>query len=106
MSGGRRERFGRLDDLFIDDGRWQGQREDFFRRANLPANPMEVPEYLERRLGGAYDRFLQAGPRNSYAVADEDGWHLSADPTEKLDEDAQARLAQLPPKSTPLDESW
>jgi len=89
------KRFGRLDDFFIEDGRWQGLREDFFRRANLPANPKEVPEYLARRLGEAYDRFGKAAPSNSYAVADEDGWHLSADPSEKLDEAAQARLAQL-----------
>ncbi len=86
------KRFARLDDFFIDDARWQGMREDFFQRAGMPSDPKEVSEYLRRRLGEAYDRFLQTAPTNSYAVADENGWHLSADATEKLDEGAQERL--------------
>ena len=59
------------------------------------ADSKEVPEYLGRRLGEAYDRFLQAVPTNGYAVVDESGWHLSADATEKLDQDAAARWAPL-----------
>jgi hypothetical protein len=53
------------------------------------------PEYLARRLGKAYERFLNAAPKNSYAVVDNDGWHLSAEPTEKLDQERQDRLAHL-----------
>ena len=45
------KRFARLDDFFIDDRRWQGMREDFFRRSGLPSDPKQVPEYLGRRLG-------------------------------------------------------
>jgi len=89
------KRFARLDDFFIDDRRWQGMREDFFRRSGLPSDPKQVPQYLGRRLGDAYDRFLKTAPSNSYAVVDEDGWRLSADSTEKLDQEAQDRLAHL-----------
>ena len=89
------KRFGRLDDFFIDETRWQGMREEFFQCSGLPADPKEVPEYLGHRLAEAYDRFLQTAPTNSYAVADENGWHLSADATEKLDEATEARLKQL-----------
>ena len=70
-------------------------REDFFQRSGLPSDPAQVPEYIARRLGDAYDRFLQTAPTNTYAVVDEEGWHLSADTTEKLDEAAEDRLDQL-----------
>jgi TnpA family transposase len=70
-------------------------REDFFRRSGLPSDSKQVPEYLARRLGEAYERFLKTAPSNSYAVVDKDGWHLSAEPTEKLDQEGQDRLAHL-----------
>jgi len=89
------KRFGRLDDFFMDDARWQDLRGEFFQHASLPADPQAVPAYLGQRLAEAYDRFLQTAPTNSYAVADEHGWHLSVDATEKLDEVAAARLTQL-----------
>jgi TnpA family transposase len=89
------KRFARLDDFFIDDRRWQGMRQDFFRRSGLPSDPTQIPEYLAHRLGDAYDRFLKTAPTNSYAVVDEEGWHLSVDPTEKLNLEAQDRLAHL-----------
>jgi TnpA family transposase len=89
------KRFARLDDFFIDDRRWQGMRQDFFRRSGLPSDPTQVPESLARRLGDAYDRFLKTAPTNSYAVVDEEGWHLSAEPTEKLSQEAQDRLVHL-----------
>ena len=34
-------------------------------------------------------------PSNSYAVVDKDVWRLSTDPTEKLDQEEQDRLARL-----------
>lgn len=84
-----------LEEFFIDDRRWQSIREDFFRRSGLPSDSKQVPEYLARRLGEAYERFLKAAASNSYAVVDEDGWRLSAEPTEKLDQEEQDRLAHL-----------
>jgi hypothetical protein len=42
-----------------------------------------------------YERFLKTAPCNSYAVVDKDGWHLSVEPTEKLDQDGQDSLAHL-----------
>ena len=89
------KRFARLEEFFIDDRRWHCMREDFFRRSGLPSDPKQVPEYLACRLGKAYERFLNTAPSNSYAVVDEDGWHLSAESTEKLDEEGQDRLAHL-----------
>ena len=55
----------------------------------------QVQEYLARRLGEAYERFLKTAPSNSYAVVDKDGWRLSAEPTEKLDQEEQDRLDHL-----------
>jgi TnpA family transposase len=89
------KRFARLDDFFIEDHRWTSMREEFFRRAGLPADPKEVPAYLGRRLADAYDRFLKAAPTNSYAVIDEQGWRLTAEAGEKLDETAQTKLTEL-----------
>ena len=77
------KRFARLEEFFIDDRRWQGMREDFFRRSGLPSDSKQVPEYLARRLAEAYERFLKTAPSNSYAVVDKDGWRLSAEPTEE-----------------------
>lgn len=89
------KRFARLDDFFIADRRWQAMREDFFHRAGLPSDPKQAAEYLTHRLGGAYDSFLKTAPTNSYAVMDEQGWRLSADSGEKLDQEAQDRLTNL-----------
>jgi TnpA family transposase len=89
------KRFARLEEFFIDDRRWQGIREDFFRRSGLPSDTKQVPKYLARRLGEAYERFLKTASSNSYAVANKDGWRLSAEPTEKLDQVGQDRLAHL-----------
>ena len=71
------KRFARLEEFFIDDRRWQSIREDFFRRSGLPSDTKQVQEYLARRLGEAYERFLKTAPSNSYAVVDKDGWRLS-----------------------------
>jgi len=89
------KRFARLDDFFIDDRRWQAIRKDFFHHSGLPSDPKQVAEYLTRRLGEAYDNFLMTAPANSYAVIDEQGWHLSADSGEKLDPEAQDRLTNF-----------
>jgi hypothetical protein len=82
------KRFARLDDFFIDDRRWQATRGDFFQHSGLPSDPKRAAEYLTRRLDCAYDSFLKTAPTNSYAVVDEQGWHLSADTGEKLDQEA------------------
>jgi hypothetical protein len=57
--------------------------------------PKQVRQYLARRLGKAYERFLKTAPSNSYAVIDKDGWHLSAESTGKLDQQSQDRPAHL-----------
>ena len=56
------KRFGRFDNSFIADSRWRTQREAFFKRVGLPADPADVPGYLTRHLNGAFDRFLVHNP--------------------------------------------
>jgi hypothetical protein len=89
------KRFARLDDFFIADRRWQAMRKDFFHHSGLPSDPKQVAEHLTRRLGDAYDNFLKTAPTNSYAVMDEQGWHLSVDSSEKPNQEAQDRLTNL-----------
>jgi TnpA family transposase/predicted transcriptional regulator len=89
------KRFGRFEDYFLPGERWEPLRQPFFRRSGLPADPGDVPGYLTKRLDAAYDLFLATAPANSYATADEDGWHLSTDATEAPDAEAQARLGEL-----------
>jgi TnpA family transposase len=86
------KRFGRFDDFFIADGKWQAQRDAFFRRAGLPVLAKDVPGYLAERLNLAFDRFLEGLPENSYATIDEGGWQLSVDSAAQLDGAGKERL--------------
>src|SRR4029453_8977731 len=79
------KRFGRFEDYFLPKERWEPLRESFFQRSGLPAHPKEVPGSLAQRLNPAYDLFPKMAPDNSFATADEDGWHLSKDAAETLD---------------------
>jgi TnpA family transposase len=78
------KRFGLLSDYFIGDDRWQSARSDFFLRSGMPYDPVEVPSFLRHKLSTAYRGFQAAAPSNSYAVVDENGWHLSVDKSESL----------------------
>ena len=89
------KRFGRFEDYFIAAELWQPRRDSFFRRAGLPTDSKQVPDYLAKRLDKAYDLFLKTAPDNTYATVDEDGWHLSVDSAEKLSDEEQARLDRL-----------
>jgi hypothetical protein len=61
----------------------------------LPENVKDVPNYLTSRLNKAYDNFLALLPENTYASINQDGWLLSADPTEKLSLVKKQKLADL-----------
>lgn len=89
------KRFGRFEDYFIAPEQWQSQRDSFFLQAGLPADSKEVPDYLTKRLDKAYDLFLKTVPANTYATVDEEGWHLSVDTAEKLNDEEQSRLDRL-----------
>jgi TnpA family transposase len=89
------KRFGRFEDYFLPKGRWEPLRKSFFQRSGLPADPKDVGDHLTKRLDTAYDLFLKTAPANTYATADEEGWHLSTDPAETLDAAAQTRLGEL-----------
>jgi TnpA family transposase len=86
------KRFASLDTFFIPEAEWASKRAPFFARADLPANPDEVPAYLTNRLNQAYDRFLERLPDNHYAQLNEEGWQISSDPTEKLDDGTDKSL--------------
>lgn len=77
------KRFGQLDDYFMPEEKWLSIREDFFRRAGLPADSSGVATYLSERLSEAYDHFLTGLPDNEYASIDDDGWVLSKDAAQK-----------------------
>ena len=89
------KRFGRFEDYFLPKERWEPLRKSFFQRSGLPADPKNVPDHLTKRLNTAYDLFLKTAPANTYATADEDGWHLSTDAAETLDAAAHTRLGEL-----------
>lgn len=89
------KRFATLDAFFIPASEWASKREAFFARAGLPANPGDVAAYLTKRLNQAYDDFLQDLPQNQYAQLDDQGWQITADPSEKLDSGTDSRLNSL-----------
>ncbi len=89
------KRFGRFEDYFLPKERWEPLRKSFFQRSGLPADPKNVRDQLTKRLNTAYDLFLKTAPANTYATADEHGWHLSKDAAETLDAAAQTRLGEL-----------
>src|SRR6059058_569252 len=89
------KRFGRFDNFFIQDEQWARLRAGFFQRAGLPQEADQVPDCLCRRLNDAFDRFLETASGNRYATADERGWHLATDPSEKLDPLSERQLDEL-----------
>jgi hypothetical protein len=72
-----------------------GAARHLFTRNGLPIAAADVPAYLTERLNGAYDRFLEGLPQNSYASFDDAGWHLSVDPASQLDKSGEERLGVL-----------
>jgi len=88
-------RFGKLDDFFLPEEAWTAQRQEFFRKAGLPADPIAAATWLTTRLNAAYDQFLAALPTNTSVTFDKAGWHLSTDPAEALTPADEAGLAAL-----------
>jgi TnpA family transposase len=95
LSVAHSKRFGRFDDFFIPDAQWTPLRDNFFRRARLPRDPTAVSGYLQHRLNAAYDRFIASASGNHFASVNEDGWHFSVDPSEKLDAVSERQLTEL-----------
>ncbi len=89
------KRFASLNSFFMPEAEWALKREAFFARAGLPANPDDVPAYFTERLNRVYDRFLERLPDNHYVQLDKEGWRISSDPTEKLDEGTDKTLNPL-----------
>jgi len=89
------KRFGRFDDYFLPQEQWEARRQSFFERARLPSDPKDVPAFVTARLNTAYDLFLKSAPSNTFAMIDEDGWHLAKDVTEKLTKEESEALDRL-----------
>lgn len=89
------KRFGRFDNFFIPKPKWQKMRYRFFKRAGFPIKAKHVGGFLTERLNRAFDHFLEQYPENSYVSMDEDTWHLSTDPAEKLNAESEKQLAVL-----------
>ncbi|MEE8250767.1 MAG: Tn3 family transposase [Gemmatimonadales bacterium] len=90
------KRFGHLAGLFMPDEAWGEEREAFYARSGLPAEPRTAVRHLDDRLGHAYDRFLSMLPRNAYVTFEKNGsWRFGTDPAEKLSPEAQQQLNAL-----------
>ena len=89
------KRFGHLDDCCIPEEQWETARDRFFARSGLPATAADAPAYLERRLRDAVGRVLAAAPTTDYASVTEQGWPLSGDAPDRLDDGAAAQRAHL-----------
>lgn len=89
------KRFGKLEDFFLPDAIWATTRQEFFRKAGLPADATAAAAYLTGRLTTAYDRFLAALPANTYVTVEHDGWRLSTDPAEALSPAEEAGVTCL-----------
>jgi Tn3 transposase DDE domain-containing protein/uncharacterized protein DUF4158 len=89
------KRLGKLEDFFLPDAIWATTRQEFFRKAGLPADATAAAAYLPGRLTTAYDRFWAALPANTYVTVEHDGWRLSTDPAEALSSAEEAGVTCL-----------
>jgi len=62
------KRFGRFEDYFLPNERWEPLRKPFFQRSGLPVDPKDVRGHLTKRLNTAYDLFLKtaSGSHNQW----------------------------------------
>ena len=89
------KRFGKLDDFFLPEAAGATTRQEFFRKAGLPAAATTAAAALTARLTTASDRFLAALPANAYVTVEPDGWRLSTDPAEALSPAEEAGVTGL-----------
>lgn len=89
------KRFGLLSDYFMNENAWDERRAPFFQRAGLPQVPTAVPNYLKQRLNQAFDEFLVAHEDNAFAQVNEEGWQMSIDSADKLNDKDSVNLQKL-----------
>lgn len=89
------KRYGNFDDFFIPYDEWNKKRSAFFKKADLPENPKEVPAYLTSRLNKAFDQFFESEATNKYASVENGKWVLSVDEAEVFSPEEQAKLDNL-----------
>ncbi len=89
------KRYGHFDDFFMPYEEWNKKRSTFFKRADLPENPQDVPAYLTNRSNKAFDKFFESEATNKYASVENGQWVLSVDEAETLNPEAEAKLDKL-----------
>ena len=89
------KRFGEFKDFFISQNKWDGQREEFFRRRNLPQEPKLVPGYWSQRLNNAFDQYIACEKENKYSKVVDGKWKLSTDEAIKLTKEQEEGLKKL-----------
>jgi TnpA family transposase len=89
------KRFESLDNFFIPKSEWTSMRDEFFRRARLPADPQETRAYLEKRLNAAYERFLASLDENEHISWDENGWRFGQDTADEWEPEREKQLSKL-----------
>jgi TnpA family transposase len=89
------KRFGHFNDFFMPYSEWEKRSHDFFKRAKLPQNPQDVPNYLTARLNKAIDQFIELEDVNEYAKVEDGKWDLSVDEAEKISVEDQIKLDKL-----------
>jgi len=89
------KRFGHFNDFFMPYHEWDKKRYDFFKRAGLPHDPKNVPDYFTTRLNKSFDQFIEIESINEYAKVENNKWALSVDDAEKLSKEDQTKLDKL-----------
>ena len=89
------KRYDQFSNFFVPIEEWSKHRKDFFKRAKLPENPKDVPEYFKKRLNIVFDNYLNKQPENEYAQIKDGQLVLSVDAEETLSAEETENLKKL-----------
>jgi TnpA family transposase len=89
------KRYDQFSNFFVPVEEWSKHRTAFFKRAKLPENPKDVPEYFKKRLNIVFDNYLNKQPENEYAQIKDGQLVLSVDTEEILSTEEEDNLKKL-----------
>jgi TnpA family transposase len=89
------KRFCKFQDFFIPQEQWIDIRKEFFTKTKLPQNSQEAVLHLTKRLGIAYDQYIENAKYNKYSKIVGSKWVLSTDIAHKLSEKQEEDLKLL-----------
>jgi len=87
--------FGKFDQFFMPDDKWEPIRSAFFKAAELPVNAKDIPNYLKSILHRAIDQFVAMEKNNPYAKVENAQWALSVDEAQQFTDQEFDDLARL-----------